>query len=336
MLVQISLGHVLERSPASIQRRPLGGRRPRLFTVHGTAPGGGTVVTWGGGITTPGGGGTQSDGGTGGFQRKSPPGFKPCPPADNVTTDQRWACLIDLGGAFYCDEKTGAQMCCVQVKADEWHCFRPGKLPPSNLPRGNPPARIAAASAKGWRIREDRRKKYPEVSVPGFTASACLYRTTNQYRASLAKVPLTESDVRGLHRLAMQRAGRNIAGQYSNVDRYVRTEAGRHKFPSPAEVPILMRSFARWLESAPNTPEIAFAAHRHLVDTHPFNDGNGRTARLLMNLILIRGGYPPIAVRPKDRPSYLRTLQQSQAGCGTEAFDTLLYERLRATMGFSF
>ena len=71
------------------------------------------------------------------------------------------------------------------------------------------------------------------------------------------------------------------------------------------------------------------------MDIHPFDDGNGRTARLLTNLILIRGGYPPIAVRPKDRPSYLRTLQQSQAGCGTEAFDTLLYERLRATMGFS-
>jgi Fic family protein len=39
------------------------------------------------------------------------------------------------------------------------------------------------------------------------------------------------------------------------------------------------------------------------VDIHPFNDGNGRTARLLTNLILIRGGYPPVAVRPSDRPA---------------------------------
>jgi Fic family protein len=70
-----------------------------------------------------------------------------------------------------------------------------------------------------------------------------------------------------------------------------------------------------------------------LVDIHPFNDGNGRTARLLMNLILIRGGYPPIAVRPEDRLSYIRALQQSQARQGTESFDTLLYERLDATLG---
>lgn len=78
---------------------------------------------------------------------------------------------------------------------------------------------------------------------------------------------------------------------------------------------------------------MAFTAHRRLVDIHPFNDGTGRTARLLTNLILIRGGYPPIAVRPEDRLSYIRALQQSQAGQGTESFNRLLYERLDATLG---
>jgi Fic family protein len=107
----------------------------------------------------------------------------------------------------------------------------------------------------------------------------------------------------------------------------------RFEFPSPAEIPALMGDFAAWLGAAPATPEIAFAAHRCLVDIHPFNDGNGRTARLLMNLILIRGGFPPIAVRPEDRLAYIRALQQSQAGQGTVSFDTLLYERLDATLG---
>ena len=55
-------------------------------------------------------------------------------------------------------------------------------------------------------------------------------------------------------------------------------------------------------------------------------------SRLLMNLILIRGGYPPIAVRPEDRPAYILALQQSQMGHGTESFDHLLYERLDATL----
>jgi Fic family protein len=113
----------------------------------------------------------------------------------------------------------------------------------------------------------------------------------------------------------------------------VLTDAGRHSFPSPAEVPGLMGDFARTLGAAPAAPATAFAAHRQLVDIHPFNDGSGRTARLLMNLILIRGGYPPIAVRPEDRPAYIDALQQGQAGLGSQAFDRLLYEGLDRTLG---
>lgn len=144
--------------------------------------------------------------------------------------------------------------------------------------------------------------------------------------------PLTEGDVRNLHRLVMQRSRPDIAGRYADLARYVRTETGRYEFPSPAEIPALMGDFAKWIGTAALTPQSAFTAHRRLVDVHPFNDGNGRTARLLMNLVLIRGGYPPIAVRPEDRTDYIRALQQAQAGLGSESFDQLLYERLDATM----
>jgi Fic family protein len=156
-----------------------------------------------------------------------------------------------------------------------------------------------------------------------------------RYVRELARenTPLTESDVRNLHRLIVQRSRPDIAGRYADLARYVRTEAGRHEFPSPAEVPARMGDFAQWLSAAPNTPETAFTAHRRLVDIHPFNDGNGRTARLVMNLVLIRGGYPPLAVRPEDRPAYIRALQQAQAGQGTDSLDNLLYERLDATLG---
>ena len=147
--------------------------------------------------------------------------------------------------------------------------------------------------------------------------------------------PLTEMDVRSLHRLVMLRSNPAIAGRYADQGRYVLTDTGRHSFPSPAEIPALMGDFARWLGTAADTPDTAFAAHRLLVDIHPFNDGNGRTARLLMNLVLIRGGYPPVAVRPEDRPAYIATLQQAQAGGGAESFDRLLYERLDVTLGES-
>jgi len=147
------------------------------------------------------------------------------------------------------------------------------------------------------------------------------------------KTPLTESDVRNLHRLVVQRSRPDIAGCYADLARFVRSETGRYDFPSPAAIPGLMGDFAKWLGAAPETPKTAFTAHRRLVDIHPFNDGNGRTARLLMNLVLIRGGYPPVAVRPEDRPAYIRALQQAQAGQGNESFDNLLYERLDATLG---
>ena len=144
---------------------------------------------------------------------------------------------------------------------------------------------------------------------------------------------LTEMDVRNLHRLVVLRSRPDIAGRYADQGRFVLTDSGRLGFPSPAEVPALMGDFSAWLGTAADTPESAFTAHRRLVEIHPFNDGNGRTARLLMNLILIRGGYPAVAVRPEDRPAYIAGLQQAQAGGGTEAFDRLLYERLDATLG---
>jgi Fic family protein len=103
-------------------------------------------------------------------------------------------------------------------------------------------------------------------------------------------VPLVEMDVRGLHRLVMLRSNPAIAGSYADQGRFVLTDTGRHAFPSPAEVAPLMADLVAWLTASADTPETAFTAHRRLVEIHPFNDGNGRTARLLMNLILIRGG----------------------------------------------
>lgn len=145
--------------------------------------------------------------------------------------------------------------------------------------------------------------------------------------------PLTEFDIRTLHGMILKRSQPEQAGRYADQGRFVLTDAGRHGFPSPAEVPALMGSFAAWLVNAPNTPDTAFSAHRQLVGIHPFNDGNGRTARLLMNLILIRGGYPPVAVRPVDRLAYIQALQDAESGRGADAFNRLLMERLHATLG---
>ncbi len=140
--------------------------------------------------------------------------------------------------------------------------------------------------------------------------------------------PLREADVRNLHRLVVAQSKPDIAGRYADAARYVNTDAGVYHFPSPADVPALMHDFATWLQRTGNTPAAAFEAHRRLVGIHPFNDGNGRTARLLMNLVLVRAGYPPIAVRPEDRPAYIGALEAGQAGQGFDAFDGLMFHRL--------
>ena len=98
-----------------------------------------------------------------------------------------------------------------------------------------------------------------------------------RYVRELARenTPLTERDVRSLHALVVRRSRPDLAGRYADLARYVRTETGRHEFPTPSEVPSLMGDFSKWLSLAPDNPETAVTAHRRLVDIHPFNDGNG-------------------------------------------------------------
>jgi Fic family protein len=138
---------------------------------------------------------------------------------------------------------------------------------------------------------------------------------------------LTEMDVRTLHSLVVRRSSPDSAGRYADQGRFVVTGAGTKTFPSPAEIPALMGDFAAWLTSVPDTPDTAFTAHRRLLTIHPFNDGNGRTARLLMNLVLIRGGYPPLPIRPEDRPAYIQALERQDEDAG-KSFRDLLYRRL--------
>lgn len=60
--------------------------------------------------------------------------------------------------------------------------------------------------------------------------------------------------------------------------------------------------------------EFAALAHYKLVYIHPFYDGNGRTARLLMNLILMQAGFPPVSVKIEDRLKYYETLETANKG----------------------
>jgi Fic family protein len=150
--------------------------------------------------------------------------------------------------------------------------------------------------------------------------------------ATNSQAPIVEADIRNLHALVVAQSRPEIAGRYADTARFVNTDAGPHHFPPPIEIPAQMEAFCRWLSGTSDSPQTAFDAHRQLVAIHPFNDGNGRTARLLMNLVLSRADYPPIAIRPEDRPAYIAALEFSQRDGGHAAFSDLLFRRLDQTL----
>ncbi len=152
------------------------------------------------------------------------------------------------------------------------------------------------------------------------------------YVRDLAKEPepIRDLDIRNIHRLVLQKIEPEEAGRYSNHQRVI--AGSLLVLPSPAEIPSRMGDFARWLEKAPPTAETAFDAHEGLVTIHPFSDGNGRTARLLMNLILLKGGYPPVVIRPEDRTAYHDSLEAVQMRGDRPAWRCFMNVRLEAAL----
>lgn len=138
--------------------------------------------------------------------------------------------------------------------------------------------------------------------------------------------PITELDIKSIHQLVLGRSNKGEAGRYSPFERSVL--GSNVSFPSPVEIAPLMEDFGRWLSRAANTPQFAIEAHAQLVTIHPFSDGNGRTARLLMNLVLIKGGYPPALINPEDKPDYIDALELRQLTGDKTVFETFMAARL--------
>ena len=132
--------------------------------------------------------------------------------------------------------------------------------------------------------------------------------------------PITEHDIRQIHSLVLHGID-DRAGSYRTVP--VTISGSEFDPPGPESVSGNMRDFGTWLGniSTPNEGSFgkmpgllaAAAAHTWFVTIHPFIDGNGRVARLLMNLILMRYGYPIAIITKEDRLRYYDALELSQA-----------------------
>lgn len=133
----------------------------------------------------------------------------------------------------------------------------------------------------------------------------------------LAKVgePITELEIRQIHSLVLRGIDDEHAGKYRTQQVYI--SGSNYIPPDPVDVPIRMNEFSIWLNDAVQSMhavERAALAHLELALIHPFIDGNGRTARLLMNLCLMRDGYPIAIIRPEDRLEYYDALEQAGEG----------------------
>jgi Fic family protein len=112
------------------------------------------------------------------------------------------------------------------------------------------------------------------------------------------------------------------AGCYKTRPNSVITPTGeRFEYASPEETPALMTDLIQWYNQAEAdgklTPvELAALFHYRYIRIHPFEDGNGRIARLLMNYILLRHGYPMIVIRSKNKKTYLEALGKADKNVG--------------------
>lgn len=158
---------------------------------------------------------------------------------------------------------------------------------------------------------------------------------------------MTERDVRELNQIILVRpfwkealtpdgqSTRRLieVGTYKKHPNSVRLQNGEmYHYTSPTDTPMEMEKLFVWLNKELDNPQLhpvqlAAMLHYKFVCIHPFDDGNGRLSRLLMNYIFLKFGYPPVIVKSKDKKNYLLVLNAADTG-NLEAFVKYIAEQL--------
>ncbi len=143
------------------------------------------------------------------------------------------------------------------------------------------------------------------------------------------KRPISESLIKELHSLLLkgidyiwvgppgERIQRELLpGKYKDKPNHVITMDGEiHRYCEPLKVPDEMERLVNFINHSDLHPvELAARAHYKLVAIHPFVDGNGRLARLLMNLLLMKKGFVPVIIKNEAREAYYKALMEADRG----------------------
>ena len=138
---------------------------------------------------------------------------------------------------------------------------------------------------------------------------------------------ITQNDILNIHKEILKSIDDDYAGCYKNVR--VRISGSAVVMPNPLKVPDLMKEFIKFINSKTgNVIQQAITAHFKFVSIHPFIDGNGRTARLLLNLLLLKNGCYPIIIRPRDRKNYLKTIEKGQLKADLTSYNEFMFKTL--------
>lgn len=128
----------------------------------------------------------------------------------------------------------------------------------------------------------------------------------------LQNEPLSERVLKEMHNIIMRNIDNANAGKYRDLN--VMITGASHVPPSATQVPEKMEEFFHWYEAEReflHPVELAARVHADFVNIHPFKDGNGRTARLIMNLELMKAGFPTVIIPVESRPEYYKNLDIS-------------------------
>lgn len=145
--------------------------------------------------------------------------------------------------------------------------------------------------------------------------------------ARVENLVFTEEMILTLHKLFYNKIEEENAGKYRDIQVFI--TGTEYLPPEASEVPALMKAFVFELNDKRlklHPVVLAAFAHRRLVDIHPFTDGNGRTARLLMNLILINKGYQIATIPPVLRMEYINAITISRRSGNFKEFEKFIAE----------
>ena len=164
-----------------------------------------------------------------------------------------------------------------------------------------------------------------QVSVREVFEAKNLARVFEFIKAKSTKDSLNEEFTLLLHRMLIGNIDDNIAGRFRNAGEYVRV--GMHIAPAPEQVPLMLESALLTYASEYTEYFLEKIAKFHLEfeHIHPFNDGNGRIGRVIINYQLMELGLPPIIIRDKEKMTYYKSFQEYKNDKKTIAMERVLY-----------